>query len=73
MAHDLNDIAKLMSVLIAFVSFSICASGVYLLNDLFDLEADRAPSEEKTTTPSIRQPPGLSRSDCRTLASWLGS
>ena len=29
------------SALIAFLAFSLCASGAYLLNDLFDLEADR--------------------------------
>lgn len=27
--------------LLAFISFSLCASGVYFLNDLLDLEADR--------------------------------
>jgi 4-hydroxybenzoate polyprenyltransferase len=41
MAHDLTDAARLMRVLVGFVSFSLCASGVYLLNDLLDLEADR--------------------------------
>ena len=41
MAHELNDVSKLLRVLIACVSFSLCASGVYLLNDLLDLEADR--------------------------------
>ncbi len=30
-----------MSALIAFLAFSLCASGAYVLNDLFDLEADR--------------------------------
>ncbi|MBS0583224.1 MAG: UbiA family prenyltransferase [Proteobacteria bacterium] len=33
--------AVLLSVL-AFVSFGLCASGVYVLNDLLDLEADRS-------------------------------
>ena len=41
MAHQVADLAKLIPVLVAFVSFSLCASGVYILNDLFDLEADR--------------------------------
>ncbi len=35
------------NVLIAFLSFSICASSVYLLNDLLDLEADRAHQTKK--------------------------
>lgn len=41
MAHQVADMTKLIPVLVAFVSFSLCASGVYVLNDLFDLEADR--------------------------------
>jgi 4-hydroxybenzoate polyprenyltransferase len=41
MAHRVNDVARLMHVLVACVSFSLCASGVYILNDLLDLEADR--------------------------------
>ena len=47
MAHELHDESKLMRVVIAFVSFSLCASGVYLLNDLFDLEADRRHPKKK--------------------------
>ncbi|GAA0723910.1 UbiA family prenyltransferase [Dokdonella soli] len=31
----------MLRALIAFVAFSLCASGAYVLNDLFDLEADR--------------------------------
>lgn len=33
--------APLLSALIAFFSFSLCASSVYLLNDLLDLKSDR--------------------------------
>ena len=47
MAHALHDELKLVRVGIAFVSFSLCASGVYLLNDLFDLEADRVHPKKK--------------------------
>jgi 4-hydroxybenzoate polyprenyltransferase/phosphoserine phosphatase len=32
---------NLLSVLLAFVSFSLCASSAYLLNDLVDCQADR--------------------------------
>jgi 4-hydroxybenzoate polyprenyltransferase len=32
----------LISSLLAFISFSLCASSVYVLNDLFDLRYDRA-------------------------------
>jgi 4-hydroxybenzoate polyprenyltransferase len=37
----------LMQCLIAFVSFSLCASSTYILNDLLDLEEDRAHSTKK--------------------------
>jgi len=40
-AHQLYDLPKLLAALIGFVCFSLAASGVYLLNDLFDLPADR--------------------------------
>ena len=39
---------KLWNVLAAFASFSLCASGVYILNDLFDVEADRLHPEKKS-------------------------
>ncbi|HEX5374097.1 MAG TPA: UbiA family prenyltransferase [Aquabacterium sp.] len=39
-AHKL-DMVTLGSALLAFVAFSLCASSVYLLNDMLDLEADR--------------------------------
>ena len=41
LSHHLNDTALLMQVLLAFVSFGLCASSVYLLNDLLDLPSDR--------------------------------
>ena len=47
MAHELHDGVKLMHVVVTFMSFSLCASGVYLLNDLFDLEADRLHPKKK--------------------------
>lgn len=40
-AHRASDSASLLDGVLAFVAFSLCASSVYLLNDLFDLEADR--------------------------------
>lgn len=39
-AHQLN-FATLGSALLAFLAFSACASGAYLMNDLLDLSADR--------------------------------
>jgi 4-hydroxybenzoate polyprenyltransferase/phosphoserine phosphatase len=39
-AHQFN-LDALLSALLAFIAFSLCASGVYLLNDLLDIQADR--------------------------------
>lgn len=41
LSHQLGDLALLGSALTGFVSFSLCASSVYLLNDMLDLESDR--------------------------------
>jgi 4-hydroxybenzoate polyprenyltransferase len=40
-AHRLGDLGALACSLAALVAFSLCASSVYLLNDMLDLEADR--------------------------------
>jgi 4-hydroxybenzoate polyprenyltransferase len=40
-AHRLGDSSTLVAGLVAFAAFSLCASSVYLLNDMLDLEADR--------------------------------
>jgi 4-hydroxybenzoate polyprenyltransferase len=41
-AHSASDVHALVAVLAAVVAFCACASSVYILNDLLDLEADRA-------------------------------
>ena len=40
-AHQLTNVSLLGRGLLAFVLFGLCASSVYLLNDLLDLEDDR--------------------------------
>jgi len=40
-SHQLDNIQSLFTLILAFVSFSICASAVYITNDLLDLESDR--------------------------------
>jgi 4-hydroxybenzoate polyprenyltransferase/phosphoserine phosphatase len=40
LAHELIT-AKAIGAVLAFIAFSACASSVYLLNDLLDIEADR--------------------------------
>jgi 4-hydroxybenzoate polyprenyltransferase len=41
-AHGSRDAHSVMAVVLAAVAFCACASSVYILNDLLDLEADRA-------------------------------
>jgi 4-hydroxybenzoate polyprenyltransferase len=41
-AHQIMEPANWLTLLLAFVSFSLCASTVYIANDLLDLESDRA-------------------------------
>ncbi|MGH8609817.1 MAG: UbiA family prenyltransferase [Gammaproteobacteria bacterium] len=40
-AHRLNDLDLLAHLSVAFIVFSLCASSVYILNDLLDLDLDR--------------------------------
>lgn len=41
-AHQIGNSQSLGLLLIAFLSFSLCASSVYITNDLLDLESDRS-------------------------------
>lgn len=40
-AHQINNPETWLTLIIAFFSFSFCASSVYIINDLFDLDSDR--------------------------------
>lgn len=40
-SHRVLEAATTLNCVLAFLAFGLCASGVYLLNDLFDLDADR--------------------------------
>ncbi len=40
-SHQISDSTLVLRAMIAFVAFSLCASGVYILNDLLDIPADR--------------------------------
>lgn len=40
-AHQLSSFSGLVQVFYAFIAFSLCASSVYVLNDLLDLDSDR--------------------------------
>ncbi|HEX4792944.1 MAG TPA: UbiA family prenyltransferase [Humisphaera sp.] len=47
LAHQLHDLNRIRAVLYAFWSFSACASAIYLINDLLDIEADRRHSRKR--------------------------
>ena len=40
-AHQVMDLTSWIALAVAFLSFSLCASSVYVVNDLLDLESDR--------------------------------
>lgn len=40
-SHNLGNADKVAKAMLAFAAFCCCASGVYILNDLLDLDADR--------------------------------
>jgi 4-hydroxybenzoate polyprenyltransferase len=47
LAHRFFEFELLVRAVLAFVAFNLCASGVYLLNDLLDLPADRRHPKKK--------------------------
>jgi len=47
-AHAFASIEPWMALVLAFVSFSLCASTVYIANDLLDLESDRLHPRKRT-------------------------
>jgi 4-hydroxybenzoate polyprenyltransferase/phosphoserine phosphatase len=46
-AHQLSNSTALSALLLAFIAFSLCASSVYILNDLLDIDSDRAHPHKK--------------------------
>lgn len=46
-SHQFLDAGKGLAAVLAFLAFGLCASGVYLLNDLLDLESDRQHPRKK--------------------------
>lgn len=56
-AFSFMDIGELATIAIAFLSFSLAASATYLVNDLWDLESDRAhPRKRERPFASARIP-----------------
>lgn len=46
-SHNFWDTSLIIASMLAFLSFGFCASSVYTLNDLLDLEADRQHQQKK--------------------------
>jgi len=46
-SHQIGNFQSLSMLVLAFISFSLCASSVYILNDLLDLESDRQHPRKK--------------------------
>lgn len=46
-AHRYTDMHALGQALLAFVAFSFCASSVYILNDMLDIQADRVHARKR--------------------------
>jgi len=46
-SHKLSDLSLVVDGVVAFILFGLCASSVYLLNDLLDLEDDRHHSSKR--------------------------
>jgi 4-hydroxybenzoate polyprenyltransferase len=56
-AHRIGEPKVLVSSLVAFISFSLCASAIYIVNDMLDLESDRRhPSKQKRPLAAGRIP-----------------
>ena len=47
LAHKMNDASRSIAAICAFWAVSLCASGVYLMNDLLDIPADRKHPRKK--------------------------
>jgi len=47
LAHSYLDESRTIATLFAFIAFCLCASSVYIFNDLMDLDADRRHPEKK--------------------------
>lgn len=46
-AHQIGNTVALIEAILAFIAFGLCASSVYLLNDLVDIENDRQHARKK--------------------------
>ncbi len=72
-AHRWNDLPAWEAVIAAFVAFGLCASAVYVINDLFDLESDRQHPRKRLrafASGAISIPTGLAVGACLLVAAF---
>jgi 4-hydroxybenzoate polyprenyltransferase len=73
-AHQLTNMDTWLALILAFFSFSLCASSVYIVNDLLDLESDRNHPRKCTRPFASGLVPvwmGVVLSPLLLLSSWL--
>src|SRR3974390_1044275 len=71
-AHELGNLALLARVGFAFAAFSLCAAGLYVVNDLLDVEADRR-HPANCRRPLAAGELGVPVAVVTGIGSWLGS
>jgi 4-hydroxybenzoate polyprenyltransferase len=64
LSHKLSQLPLLGAALVAFLCMSLCASGVYLVNDLLDVDSDRRHPAKR------RRPIAAGRMSLRSAAVW---
>lgn len=72
MAPEVRHLALFGNAFVAFVAFSLCASSVYVMNDLLDLEDDRRHETKRRRPFASGDLPLLAGFVLAPLALWLG-
>ncbi|MBA3844675.1 MAG: UbiA family prenyltransferase [Actinobacteria bacterium] len=75
-SHRITEIALLSSSILAFLAFGLCASSVYIVNDLMDLQSDRRHSRKRMrpfASGALSPLTGLAVGSASLIAAfWLG-
>lgn len=71
-AHELGNVALLGRVGLAFAAFSLCASGLYVFNDLVDVSSDRR-HPSNCRRPLAAGQLGRTAAILLMVAAWLGA
>jgi 4-hydroxybenzoate polyprenyltransferase/phosphoserine phosphatase len=74
LSHEITSVDRIFDILISFFAMSLCASSIYILNDLLDIESDRYHSKKKNrpfAAGLISVPSGLAMSCLLLFISFL--